>query len=410
MATTKLKIRNDLVKKNKGEETTIYVQYCYEGKIKLFNTGQKIRPEDWDNKSGRVKAKGHGKLIALIDQEHGRVKDIVSQALFSGIAPTLEYVEERLKAVTPTAPEVKKDFFQLYDSFIEETAHQRVKRVQDHYKSSLQHLRNFSAEKKYKIELEGLGLEFYDKFLAYLINDKKLSSGTVNNQVKRLKVFFAFLQDRGLKINFDISKFKNLQLADTDIVFLTQKELETLFKFDFSENKKLERVRDLLVFACASGLRQSDFSTISPENVKDGYLLIRTRKTRDSIRIPLNPYSAAILKKYEGKLPKISQQKFNKYVKTVGEACKINEPTEVTRYTGSKAERVTEPKHNLLSSHTGRRTFVTQSLERGMNAQEIMSITGHKDVKTLMRYVKVTDTAKVNAMARAWGSPLSVSA
>ena len=55
MATTKLKIRNDLAKKGSGGPTKIFVQYCYEGKIKLFDTGKKIEPEFWDEKDQCVK-------------------------------------------------------------------------------------------------------------------------------------------------------------------------------------------------------------------------------------------------------------------------------------------------------------------------------------------------------------------
>ncbi|WP_280640578.1 tyrosine-type recombinase/integrase [Hymenobacter volaticus] len=59
--------------------------------------------------------------------------------------------------------------------------------------------------------------------------------------------------------------------------------------------------------------------------------------------------------------------------------------------------------HDLLSSHTRRRTFVTQSLERGMPIEVLQKFTTHKDLKTLMRYAKVADAQKKVQMEKAWG-------
>jgi integrase len=256
--------------------------------------------------------------------------------------------------------------------------------------------------KRIKISLEAINSDFYTRFVNYLLNDMNMSNGTANNQIKRLKVFLSYLSDKGLYDSDEYKKFKLLKSTESDITYLTKEELDKLYLFDLSNNTRLEKVRDMLVLACTTGLRHSDFSTIKPVNIKGEYLMVRTVKTKDALKIPLNSYSSAILQKYEGKLPKLSQQKFNDYVKEVGQVCGIDEPTEITKYIGSKRVEKRVPKYKLLSSHTGRRTFVTQSLERGMNAQQIMSITGHKDVKTMMKYVKITDTVKQVAMSKAW--------
>lgn len=142
-----------------------------------------------------------------------------------------------------------------------------------------------------------------------------MGSGTINNQIKKLKVFLGYLNERGIHTDLSFKKFKRVKQTESDIVYLTQEELDTLYTFNLTTNKRLERVRDLLVLACTTGLRHSDFSAIQPENIKDTYLSIRTQKTKDPLTIPLNSYSRAILQKYEGKPPQLSQQKFNAYVK-----------------------------------------------------------------------------------------------
>jgi site-specific recombinase XerD len=405
MASTKLILRPDLVKKAKGNPTTIYIAYCHNEKTKRINTGQKISFDNWDPEREKVKDtyKGHTTINAILNQEKGKVDKIIGEAHFRNIEPTFEYVEQQLSLLAaPVTPQEKPDFFKLFEEFIKETASLKAHGTNKHYKSTLNHIRKFVKAKRIKISLDRVGVDFYSKFVNYLLNDLTMSNGTANNQIKRLKVFLSYLSDKGIYENTDYEKFKLLKLTETDITYLTKEELDTLYLFDLSKNERLERVRDLLVLASTTGLRHSDFSVIRPENIKGEYLLVRTQKTKDPLRIPLNSYSSAILQKYEGKIPKLSQQKFNDYVKEVGKVCGIDEPTEITKYIGSKRVEKRVPKYELLSSHTGRRTFVTQSLERGMNAQQIMSITGHKDVKTMMKYVKITDTVKQVAMSKAW--------
>jgi len=81
----------------------------------------------------------------------------------------------------------------------------------------------------------------------------------------------------------------------------------------------------------------------------------------------------------------------------------INEPIEIVRFRGSKRETETFPKYELIHLHTGRKTFCTLSLEKGMSAEQVMSISGHTDYKSFKRYVDVTEKLKKVVMEKAWG-------
>ena len=80
----------------------------------------------------------------------------------------------------------------------------------------------------------------------------------------------------------------------------------------------------------------------------------------------------------------------------------INEQIEIVRFRGAKREINTYPKFKLIGVHSGRRTFATLSLEKGMSTEEVMSITGHKDYQSFKRYVKVTEQRKKVVMLKAW--------
>ncbi len=153
-------------------------------------------------------------------------------------------------------------------------------------------------------------------------------------------------------------------------------------------------------------MRYSDLAGLKRENIKNDELRITVKKTKELLSIPLNPYSIAILNRYKDRhqpLPMISNQKLNDYIKDLCKQSGINEQVEIVRFRGAKREAITYLKHELISVHTGRKTFVTLSLEKGMSAEEVMTITGHKDYKSFKRYVKITEQRKKVVMRNAWG-------
>jgi hypothetical protein len=140
MATTKLILRPDLVKKAKGKPTTIYIAYCHNEKTKRINTGQKIDENNWDPEREKVKDtyKGHTTINANLSKEKAKIDKIIGEAHFKNIEPTFEYVEQQLQLLSaPTLPEINKNFFGLFEVFINETTSLKAHGTIKHYKSSL---------------------------------------------------------------------------------------------------------------------------------------------------------------------------------------------------------------------------------------------------------------------------------
>jgi integrase len=99
-----------------------------------------------------------------------------------------------------------------------------------------------------------------------------------------------------------------------------------------------------------------------------------------------------ILNKYGSGLPEpIADTNMNKHLKEMGKLCGIDDEVQMIKISGNKRTQTKQPKYKLITTHTARRIFVTQSLERGIRPEVVMKITGHKDYKTMMRYVKITD-------------------
>src|SRR5437762_4115562 len=132
--------------------------------------------------------------------------------------------------------------------------------------------------------------------------------------------------------------------------------------------QRLIDVRDNFCFACFTGLRFSDIDKLRHHHINKDFLEIRTEKTKDNLKIPLNVYAKEILEKYRGyglgrPLPTgITNQKSNDYLKELAQLAGLNDLVSMEKFSGSKKILVTKPKYELISTHAARRTFVTLAL------------------------------------------------
>lgn len=115
---------------------------------------------------------------------------------------------------------------------------------------------------------------------------------------------------------------------------MTWKELNQFRDCVIPETKKhLERIRDVFLFSCFTGLRQSDVYNLRRSDIKENHIEITTIKTANSLIIDLNNHNKAVLDKYKDihfendkALPVISNQKMNDYLKELAEMAEIDEP------------------------------------------------------------------------------------
>jgi site-specific recombinase XerD len=275
------------------------------------------------------------------------------------------------------------------------------------YKTTQMHLEGYMSKVKRKLDFEDITLDWYMKFTTYL-KKEKLSPNSIGKQIKNIKEFMAMANKLTFRVDgekFFYTTNKEYQgfgvtNNPADAVYLNEAEIMQLYKFDLSNNKRLEAVRDLFVFGCWVGLRFSDYSQIKPENIikMDGetYIRIMTKKTGELVVIPCNPIVLEIFSKYKkskNRLPKrISDQKFNTYIK---EAARMAGLTDTGRLlTKSKLELC-----DCISSHTARRSFATNYYLEGFPVIDLMKATGHRSEKSFLRYIRITKEQAAKRMA-----------
>lgn len=307
--------------------------------------------------------------------------------------------------------------FDFIDQYIKEHETTRESGSLSVYKSVKNHLQAYQNATGHKVTFESIDYSFFSKLQIFLINRTKtdkqgikspmLNNTTIAKALSTLKTFLSYARKEGIKVNDSYRDF-TIKREKLEVIALEQKELDRLIEIDLTNNKRLDKVRDIFVFACATGLRYSDVLQLKREHLDNDSINIVVKKTKVALTIPLNEISSNILDRYRDQLkplPLISNQNLNYYIKELCELAEINRPIEIVRFHGKKRVVNTYPKFELISFHTARKTFVTLSLEKGMSAEEVMTISGHEDYKSFKRYVNITENRKKVVMLKAWGAP-----
>jgi integrase len=429
MGTVRFVLRTD--KKYKDGFAPIQLIYQLHGQRKYYKTRLKIRECNW-NKSEQIaiyldkeqakeltpdlpfhllpKAKEIHNINDNLSSLRKDIADIetrfeINRQVYS---PTLviDALMEQKGQLTKTDQPINEVIL-FIDTYVEAYKETRAPGSLSVFKSLKNHLQSFQNDKKRKITFQNIDYDFFEEFQNYLVTVKELSNTTVAKQLTTIKTFLNYARKKGYEVSDKYRDFK-VKRENLEVIALTNDEFDRLYNLDLTGKKKLDQVRDVFCFSCATGLRYSDLHQLKRENIKRDEITITVKKTKQPLTIPLNPYSSAILEKYQSHLkplPVISNQKTNKYLKDLckEEDAKINSLVEIVRYKGAKRIATTYPKYELVSVHTGRKTFATLSLEKGMNAEEVMEIGGWKDYKSFKRYVRITEKRKKIVMKNAWG-------
>lgn len=407
MAKTKLFLRKSKV--NGDGESIIFVRYSHGDKTVDFSTGERVPAQYWDHPNQRVRKSfpGHSGINNYIDHKRNEIDSIRLDLKTRKIDPTVDAVRrEFTKDSEPSvAREINPEIMHHWSEFI---AHQRdVKRLAEstlkQYNLSKNVLESFQIHIGSKLTFDMINQSFMNDFTRYLYGEKKYTPNSLGGRVKHLKTFLEWAVSKDLTTNIKFKKFKKPG-NETTIITLTQSELDTLYYLDLSSQKRLERVRDIFILGCATGLRYSDYSVLVSANFREDYIIISTEKMDKQVRIPMNDYSRAVIKKYPNGLPRISNINLNKYIKEVGILAKFFTEHEVTTFKSGQKQKFFKPLYSLLTSHCARRTFATQSLQRGMQMTDVMKITGHKDVRSFMRYVHVAEPRLKEEVTKAWNT------
>lgn len=395
--------------KDSNKESLILFS-CYfkqEEKKFVYSTGEKIHPRSWDfkNRQPLLHGSNRSKLASSIRMQINRYKDKFDevQAVCKSMDRdfTSKVLKDEFDKEFKRLPKSKNLFFEAYDEFMDfkkkigDWSPSTVKRY-DNIKNILE---DFERDRKYKLTFNSIDNRFHAEFTDYCMNEKGHVNNTYSRNVGLFKTFMGWALENGYTYKDDFKKFKKKKVVVTNQIALDLKDLDKLMKHDFKK-RSLERIRDVFVFACVTGMRFGELKLISTENIIDGELHLKEEKNseKEVRRIPLNDLALFILRKYNFDLPLIANQKHNEYIKDVFEAAGYTHDVEKVVTKGKESIREVMPFYKRISSHTARRTFITMMKKKGFSDKLIASISGHSDMKTLNQYYQIDDGAKSEAV------------
>lgn len=382
-------------------------------------TGLKIAPKFWDAAKCRVR-----NVVEATDKEqiNGFLNGLEREGkrLFIQLKTSRTFSKENLKAeidkyLNPEPVEVAPVPLTLF-SFIQEFIEKSPERINPHtgkkveyrtiqkYNTVFAVLQDFAKTYPRQVDFETIDLDFYQDFTEYLTNKKQFAVNNVGKYIQTLKTFLNEATAKGIntKADYKSRRFKVVH-EESDSIYLNEAELQTLYELDLTKTPRLDKVRDLFLVGCWTGLRFSDLVALRPEKIKDGIIRLEQLKTLDKVVIPCHPVVNAILNKYDGNLPRaISNQKMNDYLK---EVCKLAGLTEITTkgITRAGVRVLTNfEKWELVSVHTARRSFATNMYQVGVPTVTIMRITGHRTEKAFLTYIKLSEEEHAQIIQSYW--------
>jgi integrase len=409
-------------------ETSIYSLIFYNRQKFKYYTPEKINPKYWSTENQRAKQTERFKEYPEFNQRlkdfETNVKNVYRKYVNDngGKEPSLAVLRNLLDKYFEKTTESEhqerqlKTFWGFYNDFLKRCEngtrlHHKnntplASNTIKNFKNLKEHLEGFEKWQKKRIDFETIDLKFHQTFTGYLTTEKKLSINFIGKLITTLKVILreAFEMGYNKNTSFSQKRFKSYQI-DTETIYLTEPEILELKGLDLSGNKRLERVRDLFVIGCYTGLRFSDLSKLSHNHIKDGIIEIEQTKTKDPVFIPVRSEVKNLLDKYTENLPTaISNQKFNEYLKEVCENAELlKKQVIITGIKGGKKVKVQEPKYKFVHSHTARRSFATNEYLAGdLQTFEIRAITGHKTDKAFYRYIRQTPRENAANVAKKW--------
>jgi len=203
---------------------------------------------------------------------------------------------------------------------------------------------------------------------------------------KRHSLFKGYLEKarkRGLIERNPYDEFTFKKGKSDDPVYLIESEVKQIinYKPKGAIKESLERVRDLFIFQCYTGLSYTDLESFSRDSIQviNGQKEIHGARNKTGVPyvVLLLPIAEEIADKYDYALPVISNQKYNDYL-------------------GTLIERIGIDKN--VTTHTGRHTFGTYLINKGVSIEAIPKIMGHTNMKQSLLYARMLGVTAINEM------------
>lgn len=369
-----------------------------------------IDPKEWSKVKGQPKDLKNEDYKALNNDLNNFSKDLANEINKLPINQKIDslWLKNYILPISDdTTNKIPTDLINYIDYYIKCKANEVSVNSIKKFNVVKNKLQRFVDKRGSRIQIEDVNEKFKSEFIEYC-QSQNYSVNTIQRELVFIKTFCKHARHNGLDTNHQLDSLKAPK-EKSEKIYLTIDELNKIEKTNI-KSKALKNARDWLIISCYTGQRVSDFLNFNKSQLrieKDVTLIEFTqKKTGKIIGLPLHPKVLAILKKNQGEFPyKIADQKYNEHLKDLCKECGIGQLIKGSKKAetkkGSKIYRKETgmfPKHELVTSHIGRRSFAT-NFYGSIPTPLLMSATGHSTEKMFLEYIGKSSTDQALELA-----------
>ena len=362
----------------------------------------------------------------IINQKLSELKSNVlkayNESFIQGTIIDKEFVKniisECFNRPTKEISEVNSDIFVYYSDFAKNwldkksdqwkiSAKQTMpKYLKKQYEDFLELYLDFEKTLDSKLILKDMCIDDFYEFSNYC-EEENYNPSTIKRMLSRMKFFCSRASEEGIKVSsaFTQRVFVDDDSSEIEGIYLNEQEIDDIFNLDLDHDFLLENVRDNFLISCWSGLRISDFLyNLKTDNIKDGFISIKTQKTKTFVKLPIHNHIKHVLNKRFGQLPKkMSATEYNKNLKIVCQLAGIDNLVygKIWNPEIKRKECKYLPKYSFCTSHIGRKSLCTNLAGKVPN-ELIQSIFGWADSTMVAHYTKTTKTDYAEQLKSYW--------
>ncbi len=390
-------IQKNKVDKRGFVDIKAFVTVNYKNTAKVL---AKVKPHHWNKLKQRVnpnraneKYNRHEEINQLLDTFQEKAHTYFDQCWENDIDVTPELVKDYFKGIRHLREPVK-DFWQAWDQFIEAGKSEKSAGTTKGLRATMHYYQQFESDTKYKLSFDTISLDMHDHFKDYVFNTREHGYNYMVLLTRRLKAFLNWSFERGYYTSTIHHKFKATEKPGT-VTTLTLDEFNTLYRHPFKSNSH-DKARDIFCFGCLTGLRISDLRQLTKDHIFDGMIVTNMQKVkkRHPQRIPILAKAQAIIDKYSDQyflLPKLSEQKLNKYIKEAAKEAGLTRPIKKLDYSKGAGREITTTLDKELHAHMTRKTFITLAFAAKLDMETIKEISGIRGERTLRHYLTISN-------------------
>ncbi len=389
---------NFRIRSKANKQVSIYMFLRSPGSVQLeIRTGYQTHPKEWQ--SGYQKSSIDNTLNNDLTDLRAFISKRLNNSVLAGETINMGWLRKALdEHFNRTEKKEYEYLLNFYEAFLSKIKKEQKPNTVKGYVTFYYTLKKYQEDIEDRLLFSQLNKDAFDDLYSWMLHKMDYALGNANRQMSRLKTICRAAAASEIEVHgyYLVHKQKKTTPHNSYLTIISEQEIGLIKTFN-PTTSYLENTRAWMLIGLHIGQRVSDLLSLTPKDVREtqpGVVMvdITQQKTGTSITIPVvDKITVDILL---NKFPrKISSQSFNRFLKELCRACKIDsETTGFLMGDNGRKNLVTGPKYQFISSHDLRRSFCTNHFYAGTPSSKIMAISGHKRESTFFGYVGATQS------------------